>query len=66
MMARELRHPAGYRWLVICAPTDGAEEWIIDGADDRAAAAAKLEQWAGRGNDEWHGEFQFRLAEATT
>lgn len=64
-MALVLRHPAGHRWLVICAPADGSGEWIIDGAEDRAAAEAKLEKWAGRGDVEWHGEFEFRLAEAT-
>lgn len=46
-------------------PTDDSKEWIIDGAADRDAAEAKLKQWAGRGSVEWHGEFQFRIAEAT-
>lgn len=64
-VAHRLRHPAGHQWLVICMPTDDSKEWIIDGAADRDAAEAKLKQWAGRGSVEWHGEFQFRIAEAT-
>ena len=63
-MARELRHPAGYGWLVICALTDGTAEWVLDGATDRAAAEAKLAKWSARGAAEWPGEFRFRLAEA--
>jgi hypothetical protein len=64
-VAHDLRHPAGYRWLVICTLTNGSGEWVLDGAADRAAAEARFKKWTLRGADEWPGEFQFRLAEAT-
>ena len=64
-MAAELRHPAGYRWLVVCIPLDGSEDWVIDGAPDEAEAAAKVRKWSARGDVEWTGEFLFALAEAT-
>lgn len=61
----ELCHPAGYRWLVICTLTDGSVEWVLDGAEERPAAEARLRKWTSRGDEEWPGDFQFRLAEAT-
>lgn len=64
-MTFELRHPAGRRWLVVCFPMDGSEEWVIDGADDEAAAVVKVRKWSARGAAEWPGEFLFALAEAT-
>jgi hypothetical protein len=50
---------------VICSSTSGADEWVLDGAAERAVAEALFRSWTLRGDNEWPGEFRFRLAEAT-
>lgn len=64
-MERPLCHPLGYRWLVICAVTNRSDEWVLDGAAERTEAEARLRKWTSRCDDEWPGEFRFRLTEAT-